>query len=1082
VAILAAALGGALLSLLPPTAASAATPSAQLSQICGNPGTPGTVHHVIWIWMENEQYSNVIGSPNAPYQTSLAQQCGQPTNFHNESHGSLNNYIAATDGQNILGTSFVNDCLPVVSTGACTSTGSSLFSQLDAAGQTWRGYNEDMPTNCDRAQNGNYLVQHNPAVYYTTLSTCGQFDVPMGDTSTQTGGFYDDVRNGTLPNFSFVTPNLINDAHSSSVATGDSFLSQLIPFITSGANYQAGDTDIIITNDEGIGPEYAINENCTDPTLDLNQPSCHVPTIVVAPYVPAGTTDGTFYTHYSMLRTTEDLLGLPPLGLAASATPMETSFNLGPAQSAASTPPTAPTNLTATSPSSSEVDLSWTAASSGSAAITGYQVSRNGTEVATVSGTTFSDTGLTPGTTYTYSVVAVDANNAIGPASNTAAITTAATNLLTNPGFETWSNGTPAVWSTWGASTTLSRSSDARSGTSSVAIGTTSTSNTATGVTDYQHPTISSTTTGVPYTASCWVKPSATLSISIQLHELKQTGTSVATAVTTTASVPTGGWHQIQVSYTTVGSGDKVPLALFASTKAGGTTFEADDCSLSSTSGPPPDTTPPSVPTNLTATANSSSQVTLSWTASTDNVGVAGYSILRNGVAIAATATPGYVDTGLTPNTTYSYTITASDAAGNVSAQTTAATATTPSATTPPSTPTNLSATTVGPNEIDLSWTASTPGSAPIAGYQITRNGTLLATVSGTGLADTSVSPNTTYTYTVAAVDTANASSGASSPASATTPQVAPGQVTGLSVSAASPTEVDASWNAVPGASAYEVDRSATSASGPFTAVATGLTGTTYADKSVSASTPYWYQVVAGNSAGQGPASSAIGVTTPAVSAALLANTFEGGANGTAITAANSGGGSGNAFNTVSCSAGTLTYNAQSAAHGSESALATPGTNTCYVQWSKSITAVGEAYGRAYVNFSADPTGTVVLLKALSSSSVRDVQVSLSKTGKLSVTDANGTTQVTFTQSIPLNSWVRLEWHLISATNGTFELRMYSADSTTPIESHLLTGINTGTSIGTYQIGALSSVSGGLGTTIGLDNLAYGTSGWLGTT
>jgi hypothetical protein len=76
---------------------------------------------------------------------------------------------------------------------------------------------------------------------------------------------------------------------------------------------------------------------------------------------------------------------------------------------------------------------------------------------------------------------------------------------------------------------------------------------------------------------------------------------------------------------------------------------------------------------------------------------------------------------------------------------------------------------------------------------------------------------------------------------------------------------------------------------------------------------------------------------------------------------------------------------------------------------------------------------------------------------------------------------VRLEWHLISAASGTFELRMYSGDSATPIVSHVVTGVNTGTAIGTYQIGALSGVAGGLGTTIGIDDLAYGTSGWLGT-
>jgi chitodextrinase len=97
--------------------------------------------------------------------------------------------------------------------------------------------------------------------------------------------------------------------------------------------------------------------------------------------------------------------------------------------------------------------------------------------------------------------------------------------------------------------------------------------------------------------------------------------------------------------------------------------------------GGPPDTTPPSVPTGLSATAVSSTQINLSWTASTDNVGVTGYDVFRNGTQVGTTATTSYQDTGLTPDTTYSYTVAAYDAAGNVSAQSTAASATTTTST-----------------------------------------------------------------------------------------------------------------------------------------------------------------------------------------------------------------------------------------------------------------------------------------------------------------------------------------------------------------------------------------------------------------
>src|SRR3989449_4997214 len=90
-----------------------------------------------------------------------------------------------------------------------------------------------------------------------------------------------------------------------------------------------------------------------------------------------------------------------------------------------------------------------------------------------------------------------------------------------------------------------------------------------------------------------------------------------------------------------------------------------------------PDTTPPSVPTNLSASAVSSSQMNLSWTASTDNVGVAGYTIYRGGSQIATTSLTSYSDTSLSPSTTYTYTVAAYDAAGNVSALSASASAAT---------------------------------------------------------------------------------------------------------------------------------------------------------------------------------------------------------------------------------------------------------------------------------------------------------------------------------------------------------------------------------------------------------------------
>jgi hypothetical protein len=302
------------------------------------------------------------------------------------------------------------------------------------------------------------------------------------------------------------------------------------------------------------------------------------------------------------------------------------------------------------------------------------------------------------------------------------------------------------------------------------------------------------------------------------------------------------------------------------------------------------------------------------------------------------------------------------------------------------------------------------------------------------------------------------------------------------------------------GASSYYIERSPTGA-GSWSLLSSGNSTTSFADTGLSPATSYDYRVAAVGASGQGqysntttgttnplpppPTSTSTGgtgsTTTTTTASATLWNGFESGSNGAALTAASSGGGSANALDGVSCATGAATFTSASAAHGSVSALLAPTKSLCYVQWSpKSINATSNAYGRDYIRLTADPSSKVVLLKALDNSWKGDAQVELSKTGLLSFQDANGSDQATFSKSIPLNTWVRLEWHLVSGTNGSFELRMYAGDSTTPIESHLVTGMNAGTIVAALQVGELSSVPSNLGTTIGIDDMAYGTSGWLG--
>jgi hypothetical protein len=244
--------------------------------------------HVVWIVLENVGYS-VIGSPSAPYLNSLANVCGLATNDYAVGHPSLPNYIALTSGST---QGITDDNEP----SSHPLTVPSIFSQL---GTNWRSLAESMPSSCDRVTSGTYAARHNPAVYYTTLSSCQQNDVPM-----------------TLPldlssAFTFIAPNICDDMHSCSVATGDKWLQGIVPSIIRSSQYQARSLVLFITFDENDG-----------------QASNRVPTLVIAPSVPRGERVGTRFTHYSLLRTSESLLNLPLLGGAKSAHSMVQPFHL----------------------------------------------------------------------------------------------------------------------------------------------------------------------------------------------------------------------------------------------------------------------------------------------------------------------------------------------------------------------------------------------------------------------------------------------------------------------------------------------------------------------------------------------------------------------------------------------------------------------------------------------------------------------------------------------------------------------------------------------------------------------------------
>jgi chitodextrinase len=198
--------------------------------------------------------------------------------------------------------------------------------------------------------------------------------------------------------------------------------------------------------------------------------------------------------------------------------------------------------------------------------------------------------------------------------------------------------------------------------------------------------------------------------------------------------------------------------------------FDVSNANFTITAGST-DTVAPSAPTNLTASGTTQTTTDLSWTASTDNVGVTGYDVYQNGVFKANTASTTYNVTGLTASTAYTFYVIARDAANNSSAQSNTVNVTTLAPapdTTAPSAPTNLAASGTTQTTTSLSWTASTDNIG-VTGYDVYQGGVFKANIASTSYAVTGLTASTSYSFYVIGRDAAGNSSAQSNTVSVTT-------------------------------------------------------------------------------------------------------------------------------------------------------------------------------------------------------------------------------------------------------------------------------------------------------------------------
>jgi chitodextrinase len=530
----------------------------------------------------------------------------------------------------------------------------------------------------------------------------------------------------------------------------------------------AAPTGLVATRgDQQVALTWTANPEGDLATYRVLRDGVEVATVTGTSYTDPGLTNDTTYGYTLVAVDTHGNRSVP--SASAPATPTDL------------TPPAAPAGLVA-SAGDGQVTLAWTANPEPDLAT--YRVLRDGVEVATVTGTSYPDTGLTNGVSYSYRLVAVDTHGNRSVASAAAPATPRDLIAPSAPTGLVATRGDGQVALTWTANPEpdLATYRVLRDGVEVATV--TGTSCTDSGLTNdatYTYRLVAVDASGnrsaqsspVSATPTDLTPPAAPTGLSatrsnkkvaltwaaggepdLATYRVLRDGLEIAT-VAGTSYTDTGRTNGVTYTYTLVAvdtHGNRSPES--APLLAG-----------------PVDLTPPAVPSGLAA-AHGDGQVSLTWTANPEP-DLASYGVLRNGVQIATVIGTAWTDTGLTNDTIYGYTLVALDTNGNRSAESSPVTAT-PTDLTPPAAPSGVLAT-AGEGKVTLSWTAN--AEPDLATYRVLRDGVEVATVNGT---DSGLTNDTTYGYTVVAVDTHGNRSAASAVAAATPRDPAPAPPTGL--------------------------------------------------------------------------------------------------------------------------------------------------------------------------------------------------------------------------------------------------------------------------------------------------------------
>jgi acid phosphatase len=254
----------------------------------------GMTGSVFTIVMENHSRDAIFGNPDAPYINSLAAQGAVAAHYHDSYvHPSEPNYIWMVAGQNF---GILNDDDP--NANQTIDSTSHLVDQIEAAGLTWKSYQESMGAPCGLISHGTYATKHNPFVYFSDVNGWdGKTFQPSARCNEHVVDYSQldaDLAAGKVPTYVFITPNLINDMHDGSVKQGDTWLSNEIPKILASDAYKNGGM-LFLTWDEG--------------TSATDDP----PFIVVSPMAKQGYVSQQDYDTSSFLKTVQAALGVETL-------------------------------------------------------------------------------------------------------------------------------------------------------------------------------------------------------------------------------------------------------------------------------------------------------------------------------------------------------------------------------------------------------------------------------------------------------------------------------------------------------------------------------------------------------------------------------------------------------------------------------------------------------------------------------------------------------------------------------------------------------------------------------------------------